>query len=313
MPGGSRRTDPGKVRRAMELRRDLERHVFLQRGDSDDWRRAWRAREKWFERYERAAEGWYEDLQSRTNLDAAVREATRAWSRTQRRIRKAAPPPSRDEVIAALRQGLDPRAWERGAVSAYVGLALDIGEDAGQFALDALGIDKTFQWASPRDFVMDPFRVQGSKVIQGTYGEHLNKLAGAVIRATRPGQPLGHGEVVRVIREEWSELRPWQARRVARTETARAWETINHNAMRLNGVRQIEPIVATGPSIGVETSAVDETCTDIAANGPYDMDDADMIPPYHPNCRCTVLPVYPDGWLPPRDPWAGEVEELMGF
>lgn len=193
----------------------------------------------------------------------------------------------------------------RGAYQVYMRLAEDTSEDAGQHALDLLGLNQTWRWANPRDMARDLFAVRGSKVIQHAYGNHVEALQKIVIDATDPAEPKTQAQVRREIKERWGELRARDVKRIARTETATIWETTNLNVEKANGVEYVEWLIARGPSIGPPKSFdVCKQCLDMSTKGPYPIDEVDP-PPAHPNCRCTLIPSLEHDWLPPAETWNG--------
>lgn len=219
-----------------------------------------------------------------------------------------------DEIRARLVSGIDYGAWEHGAVQVYLGLALETSETAGQFALELLGLNTTFAWAHPRAMASDLFAMRGSKIVQNLYGAHLNALARIIQDATNPAHPLTIQQVKLKIAEEWPQLEGWQALRIARTETAAVWSSTTANAYRANGVEMAESLVAHGPVVDVANSEPCNVCIDLSAGSPYPLGSM-MLPPYHPNCRCEIVPVLEgeDGtpWLPPAEPWAGAADDLL--
>lgn len=294
----------------VKLRALAEWALMEKRGDADEWRRVWRARDRQHRRWQAPLAAQLSRLDSTLQLNNAVKVAQDAWGgRFLRKARKK--PPSSSEVQAALS---GPTTAPKGAVAAYVGLANQTGEDAGQGTLDALGINETFAWAHPRDMARDPFAVRGSKIIAQLYDNHIARLAAIVVRKCDPAQPKTMGQLIKEIRAEFKGVSARDARRVARTESAFVWETTNWNTMVLNGVREIEWLIASGPSIGPPKSyPVCEHCLGKAAHSPYSVDDLLEIPPIHPNDRCTLVQSYDPEWLPPATPWTGEKEDLVTF
>lgn len=217
-------------------------------------------------------------------------------------------PQTRAGVQAALASGVNYDDWARGAYSRYIGMAAQTAEQAGQMSMDQLGLNKTFAFAHPQNMARDMFGVRGSKIVQQMYGEHMNKLTQIIMDATAPKSPLSIQEVTKRIKAEWPKLTKYQAVRIARTETAAVWMHTALNAYAANGVSEWESIVAKGPSIEVDAQGACGFCGEMAAHT-HSMDDI-HLPPYHPHCRCDVVPVLEDPttgdpWLPPDEPWAG--------
>lgn len=76
-----------------------------------------------------------------------------------------------------------------------------------------------------------------------------------------------------------------RAELIAHTEVARAQTTAAHDAYKAAGVAKYELVTSDG--------ACDD-CLDVAANGPYGMDDDTGIVPIHPSCRCANSPFLDD-------------------
>lgn len=296
------------------LRAQAEWSMLEKRGDANAWRRAWRQRGRWERRW---ASAWYDRFtktQRQIDLEQTIKTAQSMWRPASLRFKKAKGEPSTEELATVITVQLSQEAFTKSAGAMYVELALAEGEDAGQFSLDALGLHKTFEWAGIRDFEANPFAIRGSKVIQGIYGEHMKQLARLVLEKTNPAEPKTIGQLTKEIKAAWPDVTRKHALTIARTESAHVWETTNWNALTLNGVREVEWLVASGPSIGPPKSyEVCELCLEKAANSPYVMDDVEEIPPLHPRCRCTVIQRYDPEWLPPAEPWTGAATKMEIF
>ena len=210
------------------------------------------------------------------------------------------------DVKAALTSTVNEDSWVTGGATNYIGLATQTAEQAGQVSLDHLGLHQTFEFANPQNMAQDTFGVRGSKVIQNMYGDHVDKLTQIITDATDPRNPKTISEVKASIREQWPALQKYQVERIARTETAAVWTTTAANAYAANGISSFETIVASGPSIGIESEDPCDECVEMAADT-HSIDDD--LPPWHPNCRCEAIPVLEDEdgtpWLPPDEPWTG--------
>lgn len=273
------------------------------RNDAAMLRAGWRARERWIERTSHSFEQWLKPS-NEVDLVPAIELAQDMWSKVGK-ARSGDPDPSRlDRLLRRIFGGI--RALAGGGVAVYLGLAREVSEESGQHTLDTLGLNQTFRWTTPRDMARDIHAVRGSKVLALAANEHLDRLRDIIIRATDPAKPKAMGEIVAEIEREWSVLRRWQAERIARTETAAVWETTNFNALYLNGVTQVDWVIASGPSIGPPKSYPPcDDCVEIAAQNPWVVTDVEL-PPKHPNCRCTLVPVYDADWLPPAETWHGQ-------
>lgn len=291
-----------------------------------------RAKVRWERRWEDVVVGFQRILMNGLDVDGAVQRAAAGWSQQKGRLRKdqqsgegGGPPPippgqwvppDPEEISSRLAAGMNEQAFVDGVVQIYLGMMMDTGEEAGQMSLDRLGLNKTFAWANKRNMATDLFSVRGSKVLTGMYDEHLKRLTQIIVEATDPTNPRTIQEVTAQIQEEWPKLMRYQAERIARSETAAAWTTTSLNAYAANGVQAFDVSVASGPTIGIETEDPCDECADLAAQGPYTMDEDG--PPWHPNCRCEAVPVlegdmYEEGyWLPPDEPWAGQELPMCG-
>lgn len=249
----------------------------------------------------------------RENIDITkiAREGERAWGAG--RLRKTRATVDLSRIVEALQAVLRLIDFSTGVLAAYLELALDEGEDSGQSSLDALGVNETFAWASARDFTRDGFAVRGSKIIQSAYGTHVDRLAKLVAVKTNPANPTTIRQLTGEIKKEWSAITKSQATVIARTESAHVWETTNFNALSLNGVEDVDWLIASGPSIGVRVGPVCEQCLALAALSPYEVQRMDEIPPAHPNCRCTLVPILGPEWLPPAEPWTGSERRMAVF
>lgn len=288
-----------------DLRVKYETLALSKRGDGPVWRQAWRQRERWTPRWERRYEELFEKTTSQVDFDALAEEGVRAWTKVDKAKR-----PSYFNIIRKLRKWISPVEFAKNFVAVYVGLALDESEDAGQYTLDALGLNKTFAWASVRDFARNPFAVHGSKVVQNAYGEHLERLAKMVLDKCDPAQPKNIEQLKKDIRDAWPQIGKKHANLIARTEAANVWETTNYNAMAANGVVRVDWLVAVGPNIGVKSEPVCEKCLLKSTDNPWVLADLDERAPLHPNCRCTLVPALDPEWLPPDEPWTGEKIQL---
>jgi hypothetical protein len=296
----------------IKLRWEAELEMIAKRDDGPTWQKAWRQKYRWDSRWEAAMLRELLGLRLAVDLPKVIKVADKQWRRAGF-LRKARTP-NPDDVRATIEAQANTAALQRGAVASYVALSTAEGEDSGQYTLDSLGIGETFAWAGPRDFPANTLAVRGSKVIQGMYGFHLDKLAKMVVEKTNPAQPKTIGQLTREIKAEWPRIARKDAARVARTESAFVWETTNWNAMALNGVQEVEWLIAHGPNIGPPNSyPVCEDCLRMAANSPYTMSDMQTIPPIHPHDRCTLVPRFNPDWLPPAEPWIGAAVKMETF
>lgn len=295
------------------LREDLELVQLAKRADSPMWKSAWRARDRWHPRWQRQVVKDFLAVRSGVSVEFIAETGRAAWS--VGRLRKARGVPPADEVAAQLRAEMPPEDFQKGALAAYLALALDEGEDSGQHTLDSLGLDETFAWAQAREFAGNAMAIRGSKILAKAYDTHVDRLANLVIAKCDPAKPKTVRELTREIQKEWNLLTKKQAERIARTEAAFVWETTNWNAMHLNGVEEVDWLIASGPSVGKSRGPVCPDCLALAAEGPYPLGDMRVIPPAHPYCSCTLVKHYEPGeiWLPPAEPFTGSEHKLEIF
>ena len=267
-----------RVRALRRVRTHLEVVRTKKRPDFPVWSRAWRAKRREDRRWEDWAHGLYRDIRRALPDERGLIELA-----SESTIFKAAPPPDPEELARRISTRAPVEELLAQAVVAYIQVALATGEAAGQYTLDALGIDKTFNWAHPRNMGRDLYSVRGSKIIQLAHGTHVDELAKIIHTATDPLRPLTIQQMTTEISERWGGLEKWQAERIARTESAAVWENMNYNTMRANGVESFDNLIASGPSIGVDVEDACDYCQEMGAGSPWYPDDLGDMPPYHPN------------------------------
>lgn len=274
---------------------------------------AWHQRMALEAKWSKALGPWQDHLLHHLDIEAAYAEAKRGWQPIGKRrwiILKAEgegyAPPDNAAVNARLIAQINEAAMLTGAMQVYLQLAAETSAVAGQTALEHLGMNETWAWAHPQNMARDLFGVRGSKVVQGLYGAHIDQLQRMIVAATDPRHPKTIAQVKAEINESWPGMKSYQADRIARTETATLWTATSMNAYAANGITQFESIIATGPSVGVESEDPCDECISAAAEVHTMEDD---IPPWHPNCRCEAVPVLEDEdgtpWLPPDEPFTG--------
>lgn len=263
--------------------------------------RADRTRDRWDSRWIRELTPIWPKPEYGADIDALVAAGQEEWSRVEKG-------PYWDAIRLAARKIFGRvKPFAEGSNDKYLELARDTSEDAGQHVLDTLGLNTTFRWTTQEDLPRNLFAVRGSKVIQVAYGNHLDDLRQIVLDATNPQEPKTQNQIRREITEKWDELSRSQVERISRTESAAVWESMNYNTARANEVQEFDWLVAHGPSIGgAKSLPVCKRCLRMAAGGPYKAG-AVELPPKHPHCRCTLIPRLADDWLPPREPWTGDV------
>ncbi len=82
-------------------------------------------------------------------------------------------------------------------------------------------------------------------------------------------------ETARQLGQQFDEYQGYEFERLARTEAAFAGEAGVRDQLQELGVEQVDWLISDGAC---------EVCEDLAAGGPYAVDDEDNLPPAHPNC-----------------------------
>ena len=80
-----------------------------------------------------------------------------------------------------------------------------------------------------------------------------------------------------------------RATMIARTETMNSYQRATETRYDEVGVEQVEVLLGGGPCAA---------CEQLAAGGPYRLEEMLGVLPYHPNCVCAVAPVPPRGTRP---------------
>ncbi len=132
----------------------------------------------------------------------------------------------------------------------------------------------------PRD-VMDFLEIYEFNLSESTASQVDQRLKNIVVNGIANGDSTP--EIARQIRSSFKTLESSKAQLIARTETIRASAEGSKTAYRRAGIAQVAllPAVTACP-----------ICMAIAAENPYSTDDNTVYPPIHPNCRCTVIPVF---------------------
>lgn len=89
-------------------------------------------------------------------------------------------------------------------------------------------------------------------------------------------------ETARQLAAQFDEYSGYEFERLARTEAAFAAEAGARAQLSELGVESVEWLISAGAC---------PLCEDLAAGGPYALDDEENLPPAHPNCLCSVSPV----------------------
>lgn len=112
------------------------------------------------------------------------------------------------------------------------------------------------------------------------FEDRLAEIGRTMVQGFRDGSnPL---EIARQLGDNLDGYHQGRLRTIVRTEMAIASETAIIGGFREAGVSQYSVI-------GDPTT--DEVCVNAQEGGPYNLSDADSLPPYHPNCFCSTVPI----------------------
>lgn len=109
------------------------------------------------------------------------------------------------------------------------------------------------------------------------------RITEIIAQATLEGQ--SHDEMAKSIKDAVTGLLTWQAERIARTESMRLW-----NLGHLHQMQQFEEIVGYEYSVVLDprTSHICRPLTGKKVR----KEELQYVPPLHPHCRTTLLPVF---------------------
>jgi SPP1 gp7 family putative phage head morphogenesis protein len=192
-------------------------------------------------------------------------------------------------------------------------------DEAGQAALVELDQADADQWLVRAPHVIDAAKTATLDLCQETLdsftirlGNELDAVRRELADSLQSGETLGDtvNRVSRLIKEESR----WRARRIAVTESARAYNQGQHDATKgldfvagyelilsadacplCHAIHRQCPVIRKGGTFG--TNGKNETYKDL------------KFPPFHPGCRCTTVVVFddevPDKWPSPVKPGDG--------
>lgn len=109
------------------------------------------------------------------------------------------------------------------------------------------------------------------------HGMSLNDLSNILAGHANPSQFKPNQSLADRIKQM-----EFNARRIVRTESARLIDEVNMATYRMKGVKEVDWVTEPGACV---------KCQGIADEGPYNLDEAPLIPrDTHPNCRCIKIP-----------------------
>lgn len=230
----------------------------------------------------------------------AARDVFRRIGRDVRAIvdgRKAIDPQEAESIAAALSQASG--AWRQMAFDAFAPLLTDAITTAATLAAAEVGIAFNLE---------NPFALEFVQGYTFRFAESLAKtsrdaLREVVARAQRDGLTID--ELRRALQDEvaaWSDAR---AEQIARTETIRASNQGAKLAYRQAGITEIEWLAVDDScpyckALDGRRVSIDATFLQLGdvfhpegADAPLVVTYEDIdAPPAHPNCRCTIVPVF---------------------
>jgi SPP1 gp7 family putative phage head morphogenesis protein len=158
--------------------------------------------------------------------------------------------------------------------------------------------------------IMDRAGINISSLIDGIFQTATDGFA------TTLASGLEQGLSSSAIAASISDMVDANAQMIATTETARAQSAATSDVYTESGITQYEWLAEDSAC----SDGKDRTgCLSLAENGPYEMppddggDNEDQpSQPWHPNCRCTYLPVIPDITGENIAPTSEEGDQSMG-
>ncbi len=171
----------------------------------------------------------------------------------------------------------------------------------GQIALRQLGIAGSFTLSNPA--VLEVLQTATENIRAKIDTTTQDQIGKALVTGASAGLDIDATArlVKTMVGESWPDLSKGRARTIATTEVCRATSFASQQTYSRNGIERKE----------WETSQDEKTCDPCAAlNGEVvavgaSFSSGDQHPPLHPTCRCTLLPVIPEHWTAPLQPWTG--------
>lgn len=171
----------------------------------------------------------------------------------------------------------------------------------GQEALDKMGIDAIFNIKN--------------KDVLATLNDAKNIMVSSVDETTRQylGTRIAEGresfltvdEISEAIMRDFPDIAKSRADVIVLTETARAISTVQLETFKRNGIKQKEWVTSRDervcPICGPLHGRVIEI-DDYFDSGDF----SEGAPPIHPRCRCDILEIIPDDFIPNADYWIGD-------
>lgn len=189
-------------------------------------------------------------------------------------------------------------------------------DEGGQVVLAELGQQLADDWLVEAPQVLDAARGAALDLCEETVNSFLRDLnttltgmRADVSASIASGETLG--ETVNRIDRYMDEGSRWRARRIAVTESARAYNQGQHAATQaLDFIVGYELLLSDDAC--PLCHAIHRICPKIRKNGSFGKNGKNetyqdlKVPPFHPNCRCTTVPIFddeaPQKWPDPAIP-----------
>lgn len=131
--------------------------------------------------------------------------------------------------------------------------------------------------------------------LEALFMRNFNELKGItdamsqqIMRELADGMARGYNpkKIARLINNRIDKIGITRARMLARTEVIRAFNDAALNQYQQAGITQVEPEVEW-----LHAMDACESCVSMAQKGPYKISEARGLIPWHPNCRCSWIPL----------------------
>jgi SPP1 gp7 family putative phage head morphogenesis protein len=144
-----------------------------------------------------------------------------------------------------------------------------------------LELDVTTAWRTIRPSVIAEYQKFNESLSVKISWSQVQQLKDIITFGLEDGKSVSN--IASDITERFEFFSTYEAERIARTETIRATSRWAMEAYSSLGIEYYEvlPALTACP-----------ICVDLASQNPYRVDDASWRPPFHPNCRCSIIPFF---------------------
>lgn len=172
------------------------------------------------------------------------------------------------------------------------------GTQGGQAAMDKLGIQGVFNLKNPE---IIKFFGDYSNLRIDTVDDTTKKWIAAKIQEGKDNQ-LSPKDIAQTLIDEGKGISQQRAETIAVTETSQALVKVETQAAASYGITEKVWRTSLDDRVDEICIGLEGAVADIEGefDGGYYGGDA------HPNCRCYIEEVVPEGWQVPDDPWTGE-------